>query len=87
MLLLTSFSWILSVRVHSSPGVPYHPTLQVQSPEEELPTGDSEFIGQCVIPPSEQYLSTGHSVQTSLVLAYDDVMKQESTMIKVLSIV
>jgi hypothetical protein len=85
--LFTEFGWILSVRVHSPPGVPSHPILQVQSHGAVLPTGDSEFTGQCAILPLEQYMFTGHSIQTSWTFAYTVDIKQESTMTRVLRIV
>jgi hypothetical protein len=61
--------------VHSPPGVPYQPILQVHCKAEELPIGDSEFIGQGIIISLEQYVFARHSVQTPSGTRYKHVLE------------
>ena len=60
--------------------------MQIQSKNEELPSGDAEFMGQCVAIPLEQYMFTGQNVQVPLSPAETGESMQRITRLHFVSI-
>ena len=61
--------------------------MQIQSKNEELPSGDAEFMGQCVAFSFEQNMFTGQSVQVPLSPAETGESMQRITRPHVVSII